>query len=96
MTNEIKNIPNFLAVDLAHAYHEVMTMTNRRSSLPCSKGARETLEDYLALCEKVGTRLHNDVWLKNAYDLVDQIEESHRQVMRKARANIANHRKVSA
>jgi len=92
----IKNIPNFIAVDLAHAYHEVMVMVENRSSFHCSKSPRKTLEDYLAACSKAGVCLHNDLWLERAHEVIEELEQRRRDALDMIRQNVSKSREVSA
>ena len=92
----IKTIPNFLAADLAHAYHQAMKMVERRSTLHTNKSARATLDEYLSLCGKVGINMHNDSWLEIANDVVREIEEYSRGMRRKFAHNANNNQMVGA
>lgn len=78
MTTAHKMITAFDAARLATVYSDVMRMVEDRSGFRVSvmTTPRKLLVEYLALCDKLGFPMHNEHWLKRAWEVVEEIEES--------------------
>ena len=79
----IKQIPNFLAMEFASAYYDVVTMVDLRASPSGYRTPRQVLDRYLTLCDRIDVEPHGEAWLRHAHTVVEELEERHRRIYQK-------------
>jgi len=82
---QMTQITTFAAVNLAHAYHDVMNMVSNQSTigLPIGTSPRQALEKYLLACKVCGVTLHNDAWEARAEKVVEAMTQKRRDAWAK-------------
>jgi hypothetical protein len=78
-------IQKTLAVNLAYAYHDIMTVskTDDTFHLPAGQSATEALSIYVRLCDTMGVNMYNDGWLEYIQEKVATIDAHKRETARK-------------